>query len=144
MACATLYVVAQVLQSKKCANTILTRSEIGIKVETETIELDNEKSKAPVEEQKPSRIEDSIVLSNVRIEPEEISEVKEIKPTEVFIKSEFDKFKSMYDPYNRNPLRAGANASFYTELAALSLHFHPSVALFANCIINGEWFLSHN
>lgn len=42
-----------------------------------------------------------------------------------------------YDPYNRNPLHAGANLSLYVELLKLRDHFHPTVQLFADNIYSG-------
>ncbi|XP_026481917.1 CCAAT/enhancer-binding protein zeta-like [Ctenocephalides felis] len=42
-----------------------------------------------------------------------------------------------YDPYNRNPLHAGANLSLYVELLKLKDHFHPTVQLFAENIFVG-------
>jgi hypothetical protein len=39
-----------------------------------------------------------------------------------------------YDPNARNPCYSGAELSFSYELMALSNHFHPSVALFAQTL----------
>lgn len=44
----------------------------------------------------------------------------------------------VYDPLQRNPLYANAELSCYSELTFLSNHFHPSIALFASQITNGE------
>lgn len=49
--------------------------------------------------------------------------------------------KAMYDPMNRNPLYCGADHTALWELQKLSLHFHPSVALFAKTILQGEFIL---
>ncbi|TRY84502.1 hypothetical protein DNTS_035845 [Danionella cerebrum] len=46
--------------------------------------------------------------------------------------------KTTYDPLNRNPLYCGADHTVLWELQKLSLHFHPSVALFAKTILQGE------
>lgn len=43
-----------------------------------------------------------------------------------------------YDPYNRNPLYAGAEATVFDELVKLTKHFHPTVSLYAGKIINGK------
>ncbi|KAJ9588204.1 hypothetical protein L9F63_018425, partial [Diploptera punctata] len=43
-----------------------------------------------------------------------------------------------YDPMQRNPLFAGGEFCCFTELINLSQHFHPTVALFANKILDGE------
>ncbi|CAD5232531.1 unnamed protein product [Bursaphelenchus xylophilus] len=42
-----------------------------------------------------------------------------------------------YDPFARNPLFAHAEKSVDTELLALSQHYHPSVAVFAQRIMDG-------
>ncbi|XP_027896720.1 CCAAT/enhancer-binding protein zeta isoform X2 [Xiphophorus couchianus] len=43
-----------------------------------------------------------------------------------------------YDPVHRNPLFCGADHSPLWELHRLSLHFHPSVSLFARTVLQGE------
>ncbi|XP_043840577.1 CCAAT/enhancer-binding protein zeta [Dromiciops gliroides] len=44
-----------------------------------------------------------------------------------------------YDPLNRNPLFCGADNTSLWELRKLSEHFHPSVALFAKTILQGDY-----
>ncbi|KAI1897384.1 hypothetical protein AGOR_G00082750 [Albula goreensis] len=44
-----------------------------------------------------------------------------------------------YDPLHRNPLFCGADRTTVWELKRLSAHFHPSVALFAKTILQGEF-----
>nr|XP_056709327.1 CCAAT/enhancer-binding protein zeta [Euleptes europaea] len=43
-----------------------------------------------------------------------------------------------YDPLHRNPLYCGADRTSFWELKKLSEHFHPSVALFAKTILEGN------
>ncbi|XP_053314606.1 CCAAT/enhancer-binding protein zeta [Spea bombifrons] len=43
-----------------------------------------------------------------------------------------------YDPSNRNPLFCGADNTSLWELKKLSEHFHPSVALFAKTVLEGN------
>ncbi|NXC51167.1 CEBPZ protein, partial [Penelope pileata] len=43
-----------------------------------------------------------------------------------------------YDPLHRNPLYCGAESTSLWELKKLSEHFHPSVALFAKTILEGN------
>lgn len=133
MACANLYVISQVLHSKKGVNIMLELTSSVKRV----IEIDLNETHEPsdnniIEEKKK---EDTLVLSNVITDTsgEQTNDVKEEK---VEIKSEFK--AKCYDPFARNPLRAGANLSFYSELETLSNHFHPSVALFAKTIIEGK------
>ncbi|VDN85309.1 unnamed protein product, partial [Brugia pahangi] len=42
-----------------------------------------------------------------------------------------------YDPMVRNPLFCRADKSIATELILLSMHYHPSVAVFASNLLNG-------
>ncbi|KYO23872.1 CCAAT/enhancer-binding protein zeta isoform X2 [Alligator mississippiensis] len=44
-----------------------------------------------------------------------------------------------YDPLHRNPLYCGADRTCLWELKKLSEHFHPSVALFAKTILEGNY-----
>ncbi|XP_037663484.1 CCAAT/enhancer-binding protein zeta [Choloepus didactylus] len=44
-----------------------------------------------------------------------------------------------YDPFSRNPLFCGAENTCLWELQKLSEHFHPSVALFAKTILQGNY-----
>lgn len=46
--------------------------------------------------------------------------------------------KNTYDPMQRNPAYAGAEKTNHWELSLMANHFHPSVALFANTIIEGS------
>ncbi|XP_057271326.1 CCAAT/enhancer-binding protein zeta [Pezoporus wallicus] len=43
-----------------------------------------------------------------------------------------------YDPMHRSPLYCGAESTSFWELKKLSEHFHPSVALFARTILEGN------
>uniref|UniRef100_A0A8C5NX47 CCAAT/enhancer-binding protein zeta n=1 Tax=Jaculus jaculus TaxID=51337 RepID=A0A8C5NX47_JACJA len=45
----------------------------------------------------------------------------------------------IYDPFSRNPLFCGAENTSFWELQKLSKHFHPSVALFAKTILEGNY-----
>ncbi|XP_032661057.1 CCAAT/enhancer-binding protein zeta isoform X3 [Chelonoidis abingdonii] len=49
------------------------------------------------------------------------------------------KNSSCYDPLHRNPLFCGADSTSLWELKKLSEHFHPSVALFAKTILEGDY-----
>uniref|UniRef100_A0A7M4F5B6 CCAAT/enhancer-binding protein zeta n=1 Tax=Crocodylus porosus TaxID=8502 RepID=A0A7M4F5B6_CROPO len=44
-----------------------------------------------------------------------------------------------YNPLHRNPLYSGADSTSLWELKKLSEHFHPSVALFAKTILEGDY-----
>lgn len=45
---------------------------------------------------------------------------------------------TQYDPTHRNPAFAGGDKAVFVELALLTEHFHPTVALFAQKILRGE------
>ncbi|KAH0509851.1 CCAAT/enhancer-binding protein zeta [Microtus ochrogaster] len=49
------------------------------------------------------------------------------------------KLLKTYDPFSRNPLFCGAENTSLWELRKLSEHFHPSVALFAKTILEGNF-----
>uniref|UniRef100_A0A8C4R5G3 CCAAT/enhancer-binding protein zeta n=1 Tax=Eptatretus burgeri TaxID=7764 RepID=A0A8C4R5G3_EPTBU len=48
------------------------------------------------------------------------------------------KTKGVYDPLYRNPLYCSAENTCLWELRKLTMHFHPTVALFADTILRGE------
>lgn len=49
-----------------------------------------------------------------------------------------DKEITDYNPFSRNPSFAGAHCSAYLELTLLAKHFHPTVKLFAEKLINEQ------
>ena len=141
MACGTLYVISQVLKSRTDAKKIFTRLEPEIKEEnTSQKEKEASDSDSSEDENENSEEDSNIVLSNVITDSSKIvskkKEAIEIKE-ESKIKEEFDPDKK-YDPFCRNPLWSGAYNSFYYEFFVLINHFHPSVALFAKNIMEGN------
>lgn len=140
MACAILYIVSKILQGRKDLKHMLLESqrESTIKIENDVCEIND--SLSDVEEvcviDKTKNEENSIMLSNITIGVDNGSETKLDIKEETDIKVDVQNIKA-YDPFCRNPLYAGAIKGFNTELEALSRHFHPSVALFANQIIQG-------
>ncbi|XP_032678469.1 CCAAT/enhancer-binding protein zeta [Odontomachus brunneus] len=133
MACATLYIVSKILQSRKHLRHMLFEP---IKIEKEDVcevrdDLSDTEDIHVIDEVKVEDEEDNIMLSNVMIGAEAAPETKPDVKVEVEV-------TKLYDPFCRNPLYAGATKGFNMELTALSKHFHPSVALFANAIIQGN------
>ncbi|KAM5252014.1 CCAAT/enhancer-binding protein zeta isoform 2-T2 [Hipposideros larvatus] len=68
----------------------------------------------------------------------------ETKKSETASWVHFDNLKggkqlNTYDPFSRNPLFCGAENTSFWELKKLSEHFHPSVALFAKTILQGNY-----
>lgn len=139
MACAILYIVSKVLQGRKDLKHMLLEPQRIIKIENDVCEIND--SLSDVEEvcviDKTKNKENSIMLSNITIGADNASETKSDIKEETDIKVDMQNLKA-YDPFCRNPLYAGTIKGFNTELEALSRHFHPSVALFANQIIQGE------
>lgn len=141
MACAILYIVSKVLQGRQDLRHALFETPKTVKIETDEVCEINDDSQSDVEEvcvvEKTKRNEeDSIMLSNVTIGASEAK--PEMKEETEDIKVDVQTINKAYDPFCRNPLFAGAIQGFNTELAALAKHFHPSVALFANQIIQGK------
>lgn len=110
---------------------MLLESHKAVKIENDVCEVND--SSSDTEDVHVIENENSIMLSNITVGADTKSDIKE----ETDIKTEVQDMKS-YDPFCRNPLYAGAVKGFNTELEALSRHFHPSVALFANQIIQGS------
>ncbi|KAL0099107.1 hypothetical protein PUN28_020272 [Cardiocondyla obscurior] len=127
--CAMLYIISKILRSRHDLKHIFESSK-AIKVENyEVCEVNDNLS--DTEDVHVIENENSIMLSNITVDAE--TNIKK----ETDIKIEVQDVKS-YDPFCRNPLYAGAVRGLNTELEALSRHFHPSVALFANQIIQGK------
>jgi len=140
-----LYIVSKILQERRDLKHILLEQRIAIKIEKEIYEIEDNQSDTEedihvIEKIKEEIEENRIVLSNVIIGTDSVaSETKSDMKTnikEIDIKTEIQDTKP-YDPFSRNPLYAGATKGLNIELEALAKHFHPSVALFANQIIQG-------
>lgn len=43
-----------------------------------------------------------------------------------------------FDPAARNPAYAGGDKASYAELTSLTLHFHPTLSLFASRLLNSK------
>ncbi|KAL6259725.1 hypothetical protein P5V15_009638 [Pogonomyrmex californicus] len=144
VACAMLYVVSKILQGRKDLRHMLFKSHKPIKIEKDIYEINDSSSETEdihvieneAEVNDKMKEENTIMLSNITVGEDIASEKLGVKK-ETDVKVEAQDVKS-YDPFCRNPLYAGAGKGLDTELEALSRHFHPSVALFANQIIQGK------
>ncbi|XP_034183244.2 nucleolar complex protein 1 isoform X1 [Osmia lignaria lignaria] len=134
MLCAILYIISKILHTKKELKDLLLNPQMCIKNETENCLLSAEDN---VSDKPNEDLEESVILTNVTTELYTNEETKSEKKMENDTKIEFDK-KKEYDPFCRNPLYAGVTKGLNTELIALSKHYHPSVVLFANTIIEGK------
>lgn len=63
------------------------------------------------------------------------------KPNASWYHTVFQKRKHGFDPLVRNPAFAQGESAVYTELTLLKRHFHPTVALFASQIIDGNFLI---
>lgn len=151
MACAILYVVSQVLRAKKISKKILTKTEVNSPNDGE--KQDSNKKideivaveEPPPKKEKKKQKENTIILSNVILDTtgtkENLKNVEAEAEAEKIVEIKPEYKATCYDPFARNPLFAGANLTIYTELVALCKHFHPSVALFADTILEGKYLL---
>lgn len=123
-----LYIVYQVLQSKKLSNKALTRLVPSI-VNDEVVQSIKQKDK-------PKEKENTIMLSNVIVDnPEDKS--KDMAETDKIVEVKNELKATFCDPSHSHLLHSGANLSFYYELVALVRYLHPTVSLFAHNILQG-------
>lgn len=139
MACATLYVISKILHTHKELKTLLLKSQDCIKIENDDSETKN--NSLNLEDisylsNDKSNLENSILLMNIASTCNIDKKMKSENEMENNIKIDFNTCKE-YDPFCRNPLYAGITKGSNTELVTLSKHYHPSVALFANTILEG-------
>ena len=93
-----------------------------------------------------------IKTSNIQFQPEEeikkissiappvINPIVDLNQSDVIeIKDEKECLITEYDPALRNPSYCGAQLTLAYELSCLSQHFHPSVALFAQTLLNQNY-----
>ncbi|XP_076753949.1 nucleolar complex protein 1 [Xylocopa sonorina] len=133
MACATLYVISQILQTHTELRTLLLKPRDYIDISNENFGNKDSLKDTDVSNNK-SDLEDSILLTNVISEHDKTeSENKTVNNTQI----DFNAQKK-YDPFCRNPLYAGISKDLNTELIALFKHYHPSVTLFASTILEGR------
>uniref|UniRef100_A0A8C0ZTJ4 CCAAT/enhancer-binding protein zeta n=1 Tax=Castor canadensis TaxID=51338 RepID=A0A8C0ZTJ4_CASCN len=139
--CGALYLVSEILKAKPDL-----RSQLD-----DHPESDDEENFVDI------RDDDDIEKVNEADKEVEIDAIKKIEAEETVSESDtdikkpktaswvhFDNLKGgkqlkTYDPFNRNPLFCGAENTSFWELKKLSEHFHPSVALFAKTILEGNY-----
>ncbi|PSN47920.1 hypothetical protein C0J52_03367 [Blattella germanica] len=141
--CGILYMVSQLSKEKAAA--------IALKMQAVSDVIDDEDGEEHYEDIKIEDSEDLLtdVLQKKTLTKSETNEVesdppKNYIPTWYHCKNQMSgtmtkkNKKPIYDPLQRNPLFAGGEHCVYTELLKLSQHFHPTVTLFANNILQGE------
>ncbi|KAK0167415.1 hypothetical protein PV327_004816 [Microctonus hyperodae] len=143
MICAILYVISQVINSRKDLKQMLSRPPVVVKTEKEVKDetLDesttneNDKNEDDEDDDDIEIEENTIMLPNVIADNSVVASDETDKKDVIKIEEDTADF---YDPFYINPLRSGACKTSMVELTALSNHVHPSVALFATNIIEGE------
>lgn len=141
--CGALYLVSEILKAKP-----------GLRSQLEDhLESDDEENFIDVrDDEDPEAFTDADADANKekgalkKVETEEtvLESDTETKKAESASWVHFDNLKggkrlNTYDPFSRNPLFCGAENTSFWELKKLSEHFHPSVALFARTILQGDY-----
>ncbi|XP_004616158.2 CCAAT/enhancer-binding protein zeta [Sorex araneus] len=136
--CGALYLLSEILKAKPAL-----RSQLDDHPESD----DEEKFVDVGDEEDAEQFTDADKEAETEktVEPEEASSEEQIKTKAPESASwvHFDNLKggkqsNKYDPFSRNPLFCGAENTSLWELKKLAEHFHPSVALFARTILEGN------
>lgn len=150
MACATLYMLSQLLDKESLLALSFAPSTITNTKEGEEVKVvpSQALTAALLEDDSEDEHYEDVPLEND--EASKQTKVKESSKTDqngadeevapsVLKKESSSKSKPVgYDPMHRNPLYANAELSCYSELLFLTRHFHPTVGLFASQIAYEE------
>ncbi|XP_061901006.1 CCAAT/enhancer-binding protein zeta-like [Entelurus aequoreus] len=126
-ACGALFLVSEVMKAKPGLKMLLQQ------------ETDAEEEFKDLPEEDDDDEEERFIDTD---KPQEAAEPKESNPASSWVHHrnlEGVKHMQKYDPLNRNPLFCGAEYSTLWELQRLSLHFHPSVSLFAKTLLQDDF-----
>ncbi|KAL7888530.1 hypothetical protein AOLI_G00035040 [Acnodon oligacanthus] len=129
-ACGALFLVSEVMKSKPGLKLLLQEQEDAEEEKFEDL-------KGEEDDDEEERFVDAD-----KVEEGQSQIPEHPKPTASWVHHknlEGGKSRESYDPTHRNPLYCGANYTTLWELQKLCLHFHPSVALFARTIMQGEF-----
>ncbi|XP_070782546.1 CCAAT/enhancer-binding protein zeta [Enoplosus armatus] len=129
-ACGALFLVSEVMKAKPGLRLLLQQDEDG----------EEEEFKDLAEENDDDDEEERFVDAD-KLEEGASAETEEAKPAASWVHHQNleggKKSMQSYDPLHRNPLYSGADHTTLWELQRLSLHFHPSVSLFAKTLLQG-------
>nr|XP_015210566.1 PREDICTED: CCAAT/enhancer-binding protein zeta [Lepisosteus oculatus] len=134
--CGALYLVSEVMKAKPGLRILLQENGEGEEEKFEDLDEDDDDS-----EEKFTDADKEEEGGQGQTQAENPVRTAPSKPTASWVHHqnlEGGKNLGAYDPLHRNPLYCGADGSTLWELARLSSHFHPSVALFASTILQGE------
>ncbi|KAM3861127.1 CCAAT/enhancer-binding protein zeta [Diretmus argenteus] len=129
-ACGALFLVSEVMKSKPGLQMLLQENGDG----------EEENFKDLAEEEEDDEEERFVDADKPEAGPS--AEAEPTKPAASWVHHqnlEGGKSLQRYDPLHRNPLFCGADLTTLWELQQLSLHFHPSVSLFAKTILQGQF-----
>ncbi|XP_008820822.1 CCAAT/enhancer-binding protein zeta [Nannospalax galili] len=138
--CGALYLVSEILKAKPDLRSQLDDHPDSDEEKFVDVEDDSDKEKF-TDADKETEVD---TVKKVETEETVSESDKETEKPKTASWVHFDNLKggkqlSTYDPFNRNPLFCGAENTSLWELRKLSEHFHPSVALFAKTILEGNY-----
>ncbi|KAK9531906.1 hypothetical protein VZT92_011298 [Zoarces viviparus] len=145
--CGALFLVSEVMKAKPGLRVLL--QEDGDGEEEEFKDLAEEEEEGDDDDEEERFVDADKLEEGASAEPKE-AEPKEAEPEEAKPEAakpaaswvhhqnlEGGKSQQSYDPLHRNPLFCGADHTTLWELQRLSVHFHPSVSLFAKTLLEG-------
>uniref|UniRef100_A0AAY4CCF4 CCAAT/enhancer-binding protein zeta n=1 Tax=Denticeps clupeoides TaxID=299321 RepID=A0AAY4CCF4_9TELE len=128
--CGALFLVSEVTKAKPGLKLLLQEEGDGEEEKFEDLHADEDED----EEEK--------FVDADKVEEGVLDKPAPLKPTPSWVHHqnlEGGKTTETYDPLHRNPLFCGADFTSLWELQKLSVHYHPSVSLFARTILQGEF-----
>ncbi|CAH6779625.1 Cebpz [Phodopus roborovskii] len=138
--CGALYLVSEILKAKPDLRSQLDdhlesdeENFVDVGDDSDVEKFTDADKETALEEVKEVGAEDTVTANST-----------EAKKSKTASWVHFDNLKGgkqlkTYDPFSRNPLFCGAENTSLWELRKLSEHFHPSVALFAKTILEGNF-----
>ncbi|XP_068454855.1 CCAAT/enhancer-binding protein zeta [Clinocottus analis] len=136
-ACGALVLVSEVMKAKPGLRLLLQGGDGEEEEFKDLAEEEEEEEKKKKKEEEEERFVDADKL-------EEGAAPTQPKPNASWVHHqnlEGGKSIKSYDPLHRNPLFCGADHTTLWELQRLSVHFHPSVSLFAKTLLQGDFVL---
>jgi ribosome biogenesis protein MAK21 len=150
LACAILFLISEVSKTHK--DIFILGNALSPIAEAENSESEDDGSQ---DDSKPSVVDVASLVKNSNMtfdavkdskvtndQKDSNSKDKTAKPEEddvVEIKEEKHNPLKEYDPLARNPVYCGAEFTLSYELTCLIHHFHPSVALFSQTLLNRQF-----
>ncbi|XP_062857795.1 CCAAT/enhancer-binding protein zeta [Trichomycterus rosablanca] len=132
-ACGALFLVSEVMKAKPGLKLLLQEEGDGEEEKFQDLKGDDD------EDDDEERFVDADKVEEGQAEKTERSKPAASWVHHQNLEGAVGKNVKMYDPIHRNPLYCGANHSTLWELQKLAMHFHPSVALFAKTLLQGEY-----